>query len=111
MRPPELRIMEYEKWMDNVTPNDMPNEDLKYVAEKAGLKQALLLIFLLPGLTLNIPKNALKKLKERHIINEYDGTRYTLNRLAVECDLSQRYVYKLINKHLKKNNKPPISSN
>lgn len=93
--------MQFEPWMEKATPNDMPNDDLKFVAEKAGMRQALMLIFLLPGLTVSIPKNALKTLKERHIINEYDGTRYTLNRLAVECDLSQRHVYKIINNHLK----------
>ena len=78
--------MQYEPWMDKATPNDMPNDDLKFVAEKAGMKQALMLIFLLPGLNVSIPKNALRIVKERHIINEYDGTRFTINRLAVECE-------------------------
>ena len=30
--------MQYEPWMDKATPNDMPNDDLKFVAEKAGMK-------------------------------------------------------------------------
>ena len=25
--------MQYEKWMEKITANDMPNEDLKYIAE------------------------------------------------------------------------------
>ena len=94
--------MQYEPWMDKATPNDMPNDDLKFVAEKAGMKQALMLIFLLPGLNISIPKNALRIVKERHIINEYDGTRFTINRLAVECDLSQRHIYRIIENHLHK---------
>ena len=50
--------MQYEPWMDKATPNDMPNDDLKFVAEKAGMKHALMLIFLLPALNVSIPKNA-----------------------------------------------------
>lgn len=98
--------MEFKEWMRNVTPNDMPNDDLKFVAENAGLKSAMALVLLVPGLTVTIPRNALKAVKERHILNEYDGTKYTLNRLAVECELSQRYVYNLIRQNLgkKKNN-------
>ncbi|MBO6272996.1 hypothetical protein J6O48_09510 [bacterium] len=99
--------MQYEKWMEKITANDMPNEDLKYIAQNAGLKMALMLIFLLPGLSIYIPKLALKKLKEHYIMTEYDGTRTTLNRLAIECDYSQRYVYKIIRKNLRK--KSPTS--
>lgn len=97
--------MEYENWMNNVTIEDMPNDDLKYIAQNAGLKAAMALILLTPGLTVTIPKNALRSLKERHIINEYDGTKLTLNRLVVECNLSQRQVYKILEESLKK--QPP----
>ncbi len=96
--------MEYEKWMESVTADDMPNDDLKFIAKNAGLKAAMTLILLLPGLCVNIPKNALRRLKEKYIIKEYDGTRFTLNRLVVECSLSQRHIYKIIKKHL---NLPP----
>ena len=102
--------MRYEKWIENVTPDDMPNDDLKYVAYNAGLKQALILIFLLPGLSLYIPKLGLKRLKENYIIKNYDGRRTTINRLAIECNLSQRHIYKIINKHLSKNKTLPPTS-
>ena len=92
-----------QPWMDKIDINDLPNDDLKFVAEMAGLYEALILIFVLPGITVNIPKNGLKRLKERYIIKEYDGTKLTLNRLVVECDLSQRHVEKIIKKHYKKN--------
>ena len=103
--------MQFEPWMEKATPDDMPNDDLKYVAEKAGMRYALMLIFLLAGLTVNIPKNSFKKLKEKYIIKEYDGTRFTLNRLAVECDISQRLVYKIIKKHLQQSNKHKVPKN
>lgn len=99
--------MDFKPWMENISIEDMPNDDLKFVAQCAGIKAALTLIFCLPGLIVNIPKNALKKLKERYILKEYDGTKMTLNRLVVECELSQRHVEAVIRKDLKKSQKPP----
>ena len=93
--------MKTTPWLKTITIDDMPNDDLKFVAEEAGLKQALLLIFLLPGITINIPKNGLRRLKEKYIMKNYDGTKSKLNKLALECDLSPRYVYKLIKKNMK----------
>jgi len=101
--------MDFKPWMENITIEDLPNDDLKFVAQCAGIKAALTLIFCLPGLIVNIPKNALKKLKERYILKEYDGTKLTLNRLVIECELSQRHVEAVIRKNLKKNKKPPES--
>lgn len=93
-------MLKFEEWMINATAEDLPNDDLKFVADAAGMKTALIMVLLLPGTHLNIPKNALRLVKERYIINKYDGTRFSINKLAVECDLSQRYVYKIIEKHL-----------
>ena len=94
--------MQYEPWMDKATPNDMPNDDLKYFAETVGMKQALLFVFLLSGVPVYIPKNSLRLIRDKHIINEYDGTKYTINRLAKECDLTTRQVYRIIEEHLNK---------
>lgn len=53
--------MDYKPWMDYIRPEDMPNDDLKFIAESAGIKSALALIFCTPGLTVTIPKIRLKK--------------------------------------------------
>ena len=102
--------MDFKPWMENISIEDLPNDDLKFVAQCAGIKVALTLIFCLPGLIVNIPKHALKKLKERYILKEYDGTKMTLNRLVVECELSQRHEEAVIRKDLKKSKKPPKCS-
>ena len=94
-------FMDYKPWMDYIRPEDMPNDDLKFIAESAGIKSALALIFCTPGLTVTIPKNSFKEVKERYIMSKYDGTKYSINRLAVDCGLSQRYIYKIIEKHIK----------
>lgn len=97
--------MDYKPWMDYIRPEDMPNDDLKFIAESAGIKSALALIFCTPGLTVTIPKNSFKEVKERYIMSKYDGTKYSINRLAVDCSLSQRYIYKIIEKHIKNTSK------
>lgn len=97
--------MDYKPWMDYIRPDDMPNDDLKFIAESAGIKSALALIFCTPGLTVTIPKNSFKEVKERYIMSKYDGTKYSINRLAVDCGLSQRYIYKIIEKHIKNTSK------
>lgn len=98
-------FMDYKPWMDYIRPEDMPNDDLKFIAESAGIKSALALIFCTPGLTVTIPKNSFKEVKERYIMSKYDGTKYSINRLAVDCGLSQRYIYKIIEKHIKNTSK------
>lgn len=97
--------MDYKPWMDYIRPEDMPNDDLKFITESAGIKSALALIFCTPGLTVTIPKNSFKEVKERYIMSKYDGTKYSINRLAVDCGLSQRYIYKIIEKHIKNTSK------
>ena len=97
--------MDYKPWMDYIRPEDMPNDDLKFIAESAGIKSALALIFCTPGLTVTIPKNSFKEVKERYSMSKYDGTKYSINRLAVDCGLSQRYIYKIIEKHIKNTSK------
>ena len=91
---------EIKPWMTNITPNDMPNEDLRFIAEKAGLKAALALIFYTPGLIVSIPKTAFKELKDKYILEHYNGGKYSLNDLCIKCDVSQRYIYRLIKKKL-----------
>ena len=92
--------MDYKAWMDTITVDDLPNDDLKFVAVNAGMRCVLTLILSVPGLTVCIPRNALKQVKERYIKKEYDGTKFTINRLAVECEMTQRHVYKILEKHL-----------
>lgn len=94
--------MDYKPWMDNITADDMPNDDLKFLAERIGIRTTLIMIFIFSGLTVSIPKDAFKRLKKKYIVNHYDGTRYSINQLATDCNYTQRYIYKIIEDHLKK---------
>ena len=50
----------------------------------------------------SIPKELFKVLKERYIMKNYDRTKYSLNKLALECNYTQRHIYKILNKNLNK---------
>ena len=87
---------EIKPWIQNITAEDMPNEDLRFIAEKAGLNAALALLFYAPGLIVSIPKNGFRLLKDKYILKNYRWNKYSLNELAVKCDVTPRYIYKLV---------------
>jgi hypothetical protein len=96
-----MQYLEHKAWMDAMTIDDLPNDDLKFIAEHMGINTALMLIVLLPGLTVTIPKNAFKLVKERYIMHNYDGTKYSINKLALDCETTQRQIYKIVKRNLK----------
>ena len=88
--------MDYKPWMEYIRIDDMPNDDLKTIAETAGIKSAIALIFCTGGLTVTIPKNSFKSAKEKYIRDKFDGTKYSINKLAIDCNYSQRQIYKIL---------------
>jgi len=87
-----------------ITMDDMPNEDLLLVAKNCGLEVATTLMLRLQGLTISIPRNAMRKVIARYICEKYDGG--NIKQLALECDVSTRHVYAV----LRKNRIPPRNS-
>lgn len=75
---------------------DLPNDDLLLVAEKCGLEVAIRLMNQLQGLTINIPRNALRKVVSRYIREQYNGR--NAKQLALECQVSVRHVYGILRK-------------
>ncbi len=87
-----------QRWKNYIEMKDIPNDDLKIVAEIIGIKNTVDFILAAPGLLVSIPRKPFREAKERYILDVYDGTKYCLSKLAIECDLSQRQVYKIIKK-------------
>ncbi len=81
---------------------DMPNNDMKLVAESCGIEVAVMLLQYLSGIQLNIPKFGFKKIIDRYILENYDG--HNAQDLAMKLDVSQRYVYKILKGNNKKKN-------
>jgi hypothetical protein len=97
--------MEIKPWMENLTPEDMPNEELKTLATLASVETALILISTMPGININVPRKAFRSLIAKYIQKNYDGTRASQIKLSLECDVSEQYIYKLVKSSMAKNRK------
>ena len=88
--------MQNTPWKNYVKLEDIQSDDLKTIADEAGLECTIRIITALRGLTIYIPVKPFKKAVERYILSKYDGTKYSINKLAIECEMSQRQVSKII---------------
>lgn len=88
--------MDLEKpWINEIDINDLPNEDLKIIAEIIGIDIAIKMMCELPGIAISIPKNATLKAKIKYVKKHYDGSKKSRYKLAKECDLSENYIYRI----------------
>ena len=88
--------MQNTPWKNYVKLEDIQNDDLKTIAEEAGLELSIRIIMALRGLTIYVPLKPFKKSVERYILAKYDGTKYSINKLASDCNMTQRQVSKII---------------
>lgn len=82
-------------WIKNITKENLPNEDLKIIAEILGLGVAIKMMCELPGMNIAIPKNATLKAKIQYIKQNYDGSKKSRYDLAKACGLSENYIYRI----------------
>lgn len=86
---------EFDALVNAMTIDDMPNEDLKTVADICGPSVAISLIKNFEGINIYIPKRGVfLRIAERFIIDKFDGT--NAKTLALACKLSQRAVYTIV---------------
>jgi len=88
--------MNRNEWIDKLTIEDLPNEDMVFVANACGLEVAIKLLKDLPGLAINIPKTGMRKLVNKYVCENYSG--HNAKELALECGLSIRQVYNVLDK-------------
>lgn len=88
--------MHSENWLKNLQIEDIPEGDIKLIAELCGLDTAVNLLENLPGITIFIPVTVIKKLKDTYISKTYDGTRYSIRRMALDLKVTERQIYKRI---------------
>ena len=92
-------FMQDKPWIEKLTPDNLPNEDLRIVASLIGLDVAVKMMDVLSGLTINIPRYGYRKARERYIAQNYDGTRKSLIKLVLECDVTEGYVRTIARKY------------
>ena len=87
------------KWIKDLTPDDMPNNDLALVANLCGVDVAIKLIDKMGGIPIYVPNRPTLALKNKYILKKFDGKRETIKELALECEVSEVHIYNLLRKN------------
>lgn len=85
-----------EPWLSELSIDTLPTYELQILADKFGLEFVRTLLDVATGLIIQIPTNPFKKAKANYILKNYDGTTKSILRLAIECDVSIRYIKTLL---------------
>ena len=88
-----------ERWMQNLTVEDMPNEVFQDIAERCGLEAAKILLTQFQGTTIYIPTDGFKNLRNSYILKNFDGSTASLRRLAIELKVSEQCIRDVLKKH------------
>lgn len=94
----ENDIFKHKPWLREITKEDFHSEDLKMIADFAGVEAAISLLLNMRGYTFTIPCKEELILKTRYIKRIYDGSKTCRRKLAKECGVTENYIYKLYNK-------------
>lgn len=90
------------KWMKYITEDSIEDFELRDLIDLIGFEATKKLMLKHAGVPILIPKSATSKYKHQYILDNYDGTKKSRMKLALECDITEGYVYKIIKKY--KNN-------
>lgn len=93
--------MDKRPWLDEITEDEMPNEELKIIASLCGVQTAIDLMKHIPGVMICIPNKALISLRNKYICKKYDGTKKSILDLGLELGLSARQLYDIVKKYKK----------
>lgn len=89
-------------WLKYVDPTEL-NEDYQLIVQAIGLEAAIKLAFTLPSVHfyLKEPEKVFRPAIERYIIDNFSGLNH--RQLALQCRVSERFVYNVIASHREKN--------
>ena len=87
-------------WAKYITEDNLPTEDLKYLCSIIGLEATKKLMFKAAGEKFSIHAHCNQEYKKQYIIDNFDGTKYTINKMTVDCETNNRYVYKVIKEYV-----------
>jgi hypothetical protein len=87
--------MQTPPWIDYITMENLPNEDLKIVAAIIGLTPTVQLMCEVPGMLISVPKNATLKARVEYVKKHYDGSKKSRYELSKTCGLSENYIYRV----------------
>lgn len=75
-----------------VTIEDIPDGNMRLVADLCGLDVAVSLMKNLKGLTIAVPSNGFSEIEKKIILQEYQGDTKSLKQLALRLDLNEQTI-------------------
>lgn len=90
--------------LKSATSNDVPDGIHRAIAEAIGVENLIALSKIVGGRSFYImkPDTILKELRNKNIINDFTG--YNYGQLAQKYDISERWVRKVIKRHMEATN-------
>lgn len=85
-------------WAKYIMEDNLPTDDIRFIAEVMGLDITKKLMFNLPGFKLSIHAYCNQPYKKQYIIDNY--LTESVAKLALDCETTTRYVYKVIKEHV-----------
>ena len=87
--------MQTPPWTEFITMENLPNDDLKIVANIIGLMPTINLMCELPGMLISIPKRTTLNARIAYVKKHYDSSKKSRYELSRICGLSENYIYKI----------------
>ena len=83
-------------WANYITEENLPTEDLQYLCSIIGLEATKKLMLKAAGEKFSIHAHCNQPYKRQYIIDNFDGTKQSINNLTLECKTTTRFVYKVL---------------
>lgn len=85
-----------ENLISSLKASDLPNEDVRYLADVIGLEAAQLLLERCAGMTFYIPLKMSKDFHRQYIAEHFTGTVRSARALAQELGITEQTVYRIL---------------
>lgn len=88
--------MNLDKIIEEITIDDMPSDDMRYLAEQIGVETVSKMLNIVPGCTFYIPMDGFRRLYSRKILSEYDGTTISIKKLAIKYNTTEGNIREIL---------------
>lgn len=86
----EMKINGIDINIEDISIDDMPNEDFKDIFDIFGAEVALNFLTYFAGTQINVPLHGFGKIKKKILLQHYDGTRQSIRRLSPKLGITER---------------------
>lgn len=84
------------KWAKYITEDSIDDYGLLDLVNIIGLEATKKLMIHYAGNSIRIPKSANTKYKHQYVLDNYDGTKISRMRTAIECQITENYIFKIM---------------